>query len=170
MTDLYDLLLAQKLSAGGGGGGGGGDISIKRIFNKQYAVEETTSTTTVKLETVTLPEGWDDGDLLVFTSDYVGTVPRNHHAGNRCASIVLHNGGGSSKEVKTQTIGKSIFNTSANNIESRSAAAYGVYITSPASSQTVDIKVTYNGTYTTRLGGTYDCSIYSVKLPQLELG
>ena len=46
MTDLYDLLLAQKLSGGGGGGGGGGDapFSFELLHTEDLGFVETTST------------------------------------------------------------------------------------------------------------------------------
>lgn len=63
MTDLYDLLLAQKLSGGGGGGGGGGPFNIRLVHTEDLGHIATTSTTATFVKSVNVPK---EGDREAF--------------------------------------------------------------------------------------------------------
>lgn len=54
MADLYDLLLAQKLS-GGGGGGGGAPFSFKLIHTEELGFVQTTSSAVSQVKQFYIP-------------------------------------------------------------------------------------------------------------------
>ena len=63
MTDLYDLLLAQKLSGGGGGGGGGG--AYKLLGSQEYNNVQSQSSTETYLGTVDIArEAWSKDKII----------------------------------------------------------------------------------------------------------
>ena len=74
MTDLYDLLLAQKLSGGGGGGGGGGGdapFSFKLVHTEDLGLVQTTSSSasTVKQFWAPAPENTNQAYICVIDGD-----------------------------------------------------------------------------------------------------
>ena len=73
MTDLYDLLLAQKLSGGGGGGGGGGS-SYHLIASQEYDWTYT-STSEATIDTMQLPaSAWTKDKMLFVKIRYLGVA------------------------------------------------------------------------------------------------
>ena len=71
MTDLYDLLLAKKLSGGGGGGGGGG--SSYHLIASQEFEWNYTSTTEAVIDTIQLPaSAWTKDKMLFVKIRYLG--------------------------------------------------------------------------------------------------
>ena len=72
MTDLYDLLLAQKLSGGGGGGGGGSSYHLiaSQEFDWTY-----TSTSEAVIDTMQLPaSAWSKDKMLFVKIRLVGSA------------------------------------------------------------------------------------------------
>lgn len=74
MTDLYDLLLAKKLSGGGGGGGGGGGdapFSFKLVHTEDLGLVQTTSSSasTVKQFWAPAPENTNQAYICVIEGD-----------------------------------------------------------------------------------------------------
>ena len=151
MTDLYDLLLAQKLSGGGGGGGGG----IQPFFHKQYNVPNTTDTAVNHLEFVEIPD--DLGDLLelLFVSEYVGEVPDNHLIGNTIFAMKTE--GNTTQAV---IYGK-VRRKENGELKEGGGTSSGVALKAYSGTEW-RIGYSYSSTATKAIGGTYDVKMWKI--------
>ena len=161
MTDLYDLLLAQKLS-GGGGGGGGGDAVYEKVYEEDIEVPGTTSTTQTKIKTVVIDNLADNADYIIAKTELVGERLPSHFVGVNAIQQVVRDGSNVSLSSKT---GKGVFMNGLQYKET-TYTYYGVFIT-PYASGNVDLYYVYNNNYTKSIGGTYRFSVYKIKLGAL---
>lgn len=153
--DLFDIAVAKKLA--GGGGGGGGEISP--FFHKQVDVPNTTSTTPANIEEVQLPDGWTDGNhILYFVSRYVGTVPNSHYVGSEVVGVhAVYS------TIDSFAFGGCIMRMDANGqIVYSSSPTLGVF--PQMNSGKLYLKYCYSNA-TTAIGGTYDVKIYMIPKP-----
>ena len=153
MTDLYDLLLAQKLSGGGGGGGGS---RVAPFYHKQFEVESTTSITPVTLDTIQIPQEFaTDEYIFYFKAQYIGEVPDNHYLSTDEAGVFID-------IVTNYTIG---FGGRVKRKEDgviKYANGYTYGINGYASGGNIIVRATYSASVTKDIGGTYDVKMWLI--------
>ena len=155
MTDLYDLLLAQKLSGGGGGGGGGGS-RVAPFYHKQFEVPSTTSITAVTLDTIQIPQEFaTDEYIFYFKAQYIGEVPDNHYLSTDEAGVFVDivtnytiSIGGRAKRKEDGVI--------------KYANGYTYGINCYASGGNIIVRSIYSSSMSKDIGGTYDVKMWLI--------
>ena len=153
MTDLYDLLLAQKLSGGGGGGGG---TRVAPFYHKQLEVASTTTTKAVTLDTIQIPqEIATDEYIFCFKSQYIGEVPDNHFLSTEevglFVDIVTYYNislGGRAKRKEDGVI--------------KYANGYTYGINCYTNEGNIVVRSIYNASMSKDVGGTYDVKMWLI--------
>lgn len=156
MTDLYDLLLAQKLSGGGGGGGGGGDapFSFELVHTEDLGFVETTSTSVSQVKQFYIPMTEN------IAQAYAVIVEGDQETGfGKSMAIFGVNGGLSSDGFVPFMKRKSD--------DRYMCKAYGVYLSAVAVDSTNrQIRLTFSSKYGSAQSGTisgnYTAKIYAI--------
>ena len=155
MTDLYDLLLAQKLSGGGGGGGGGGDapFSFELLHTEDLGFVETTSTSVKQIKQFYIPLTEN------VAQAYAVIVEGDQETGfGKSMAIFGVNGGLSSNNFVPFIKRKSD--------DRYSCAAAGVYLSaSDPISTNRQMRLTFSAKYSSTsetISGNYTAKIYAI--------
>lgn len=131
-----------------------GGTEVYPFYHKQLDIPNTTSTTPVNIEEVSLPQGWDDDEhLLYFISTYVGDVPPNHYIGSEITGIYAF-----------VTIGSIAFGGVAKKKNTSGQITRGSNATAGVipwmSSGKLSVRYLYSANVTYAIGGTYDVKMY----------
>lgn len=159
MTDLYDLLLAQKFSGGGGGGGGGGSAKLL------YAGEAEVNTTNTSPETVTtIPLGAEaqTADKIL----YVNIMAKNPSYSRflRSDSFFLNPMAG--RLTESYILGQRFRRLAAKSwqVSSLSSTAYGVFPYELTTDGNLIIKARYNSNFGS-IDDTYEIKVFLLDFP-----
>ena len=158
MTDLYDLLLAQKLSGGGGGGGGG---SAKLLYAGEVDVN-TTNTSAETVTTISLGAEALTADKIL----YVNIMAKNPSYSRflRSDSFFLNPMAG--RLTESYILGQRFRRVASQSwqVSGLSSTAYGVFPNELRTDGDLIIKARYNSNFGS-IDDTYEIKIFLLDFP-----
>lgn len=157
--NLYDLIIAKKLSGGGGGGGGGS--SFTKIAETEIEAN-VTSTSATQLTTITLPEDYSDKLLWVSVRDKAGKRTGYYYGSDSIINRSKDAGG----TVASNTIGRIGYKLASYGVASVQNSR-GIGPTT-FDGTTITISGAYNSFDTSTIDGTFHIEVYTLDWPTLS--
>lgn len=151
--NLYDLIIAKKLSGGGGGGGGGAfELLASESFTVQYS-----STTSSKIGTINFDNSNITTNSLIIVHTYDAAGKRAGYFYDNCVFAMVYD----DSQPAMLSLGHQTRSVDASGNLNASEYSMGVYATNiSAKSGYVTIYAKYNSSSSKTIDGTYNVRVY----------